>query len=78
MMNFMKMFGLGITKKKYLFVRDHRSKGCPHVFWRHNYKRKSAEIVHWEAATGDDVDVAGGFLKKPISLGYNEYYDESS
>jgi hypothetical protein len=74
----MKMFGLGITKENYLFVTDHRSRGCLHVFWRHTYTCKSAEIVHWEVGTGDDDDVAGRVLKKPIPLGYNEDYDESS
>jgi len=69
---------LGITRENYLFVRDHRSRGCPHVFWRLNYTCKSAEIVHWEVGTGDDVDVAGRVLKKPILLGYNVDYNESS
>ncbi len=32
MMNCMKLFGLGITKENCLFVRDQRSRGCPHVF----------------------------------------------
>ncbi len=58
MMNCMKMFGLDITRENYLFVRDHRSRGCAHVFWRHTYTCKSAEIVHWEVGTGDDDDVA--------------------
>jgi hypothetical protein len=77
-MNCIKMFGLGITKENYLFVRDHRSRGCPHVFWRHNYKCKSAEVVHWEVGTGDEIDVTGRVLKKLIPLRYNEDDDESS
>jgi len=64
MTNCMKMFGLGITKENYLFVRDHRSRECPHVFWRRNYKCKSVEHVHWEVGTGDDDDVAGRVKKK--------------
>ncbi len=67
MMNYMKLFGLGITKENYLFVNDRRSKGCPHVFWRHNHKCKSVEHVHWEVGTGDNVDVARS-VKKPDSL----------
>jgi hypothetical protein len=77
-MNCMEMFGLGITKDNALFVRDHKGRGCPHVFWRHNYTGKSAVIVHWEVGTGNDVDVAGRVLKKPIPLDYNVDYDESS
>jgi hypothetical protein len=34
--------------------------------------------VHWEVGTGDDVDVAGRFLKTLIPLGYSDDYDESS
>ena len=40
-------------------VRDHKSRGCPLLFWKHNYKCKSVEHVHWEVGTGDDVDVDG-------------------
>jgi hypothetical protein len=60
----MNIFGLGITKEKYLFVRDHISRGFPHVFWRHNYTCNSAEIKHLEVGTGDDDDVAGRVKKK--------------
>jgi hypothetical protein len=75
----MKMFGLGITKENNLFVmRDHRSRGCPHVFWKHNYKCKYVEYVNWEVGMCDDVDVARRVLKNPIPLGYIDYYDESS
>ena len=72
------MFGLGITKQSYLFVRDHKSRECPNVFWRHNFKCKFVAHVHWKVGCGDDVDVAGRLKKKPIPLGYNDDYDESS
>jgi hypothetical protein len=34
--------------------------------------------VRWKVGTGDDDDVARRVLKKPIPLGYDEDYDESS
>ncbi len=46
MMNCIKMLGLGITKENCLLVRDHRSRGCPHAFWRYNNKCKLVEDVH--------------------------------
>ena len=77
MMNCMKMFGLGITRENCLFVRDHRSRGCPQIFWMYN-KCKSVEDVHWEVGTSDDVNVAGRVLKKPNPLGDNDGDGESS
>ena len=77
-MNCMKFFGLGITEENYLFVRDHRSRGCPHLFWKHNDKCKSDEHVHWEVGSGDGVDVAERVLKNPIPFCYVDDYDESS
>jgi hypothetical protein len=76
MMNCMQMFGLGITKDNYLYVRVHRSRGCPHIFWRHECKSADIE-VHWKVGTVDDVDVAGRVLKNLIPLD-DEDYDESS
>jgi hypothetical protein len=76
MMNCMKMFGLGITKDNYLYVRDRRSRGCPHMFWRHECKSGESE-VHWKVGTADDIDVAERVLKISILLD-DEDYDESS
>ncbi len=68
MMNCIKMFGLGITKQNYLYVRDRRSKGCPHIFWGHTLKAKSiVEDVQWEVATASEVDVPGRVLKNRLS-----------
>jgi hypothetical protein len=78
MMNCMKIASLGITKTKYLLVRDHRSREYPHLSWKHNYKCKYIEHVHWEVDTGDDVDVTRRVLKKPIPLGFIDDYDEWS
>jgi hypothetical protein len=67
MMNCMKMLGLGITKDNYLYVRDHRSRGCPHIFWRHEFKSDDIE-VHWKVGTADAADVAKRVLKKSFPL----------
>ncbi len=60
-------------------MRDHKSKGCPHIFWGHTLKGKTiVEDVQWEVDTGGEVDVARRVLKQPITLGDVDCYDKPS
>ena len=71
MMNYMKMYGLGITPESYLFVRDHRSIGQPLIFWTHDLKRESKQEVLWKVTTSKDGGGVERVLKKPGSLDYD-------
>jgi hypothetical protein len=60
----MKMYGLGLTSQGYLLVRDHRSRGEPFIFWRHNWKAKTTVEEEWKVVAGWAVDGVGLVFKK--------------
>ena len=66
------MYGLDITTDDYLCVRDHRGRGCPLMFWKHYLKKKSDETVEWKVASGEDGEVPGRVLRKPLPLSYDD------
>jgi hypothetical protein len=68
----MKMYGLGLTSRGYLIVRDHRSRGEPCFFWRHCLKGKGKEEEKWNVATGSDGDGIGWVLRLPRDLGLED------
>ncbi len=57
--NCMKMYGLGITSRGYLIVRDHKSRKEPIFFWRHSPKGKGKDAEEWKVSTGSDGDRIG-------------------
>ena len=65
-MSCIKMYGLDITIDDYLCVRDHRSRECPLMFWKHNLKKNSDETIEWKVSLREDGDVLGRVLRKPL------------
>ncbi len=78
MMNCMKIYGLSITNHGYLIVRDHRSKGPPAIFWKHNIRENKGLVqdkFEWKIQNGEADDAPGRYLKKPKPLHIEHGFD---
>ncbi len=73
MMTSKKMYGLSITKHGYLIVRDHRSKGPPAIFWKHNILGKGLvqDTFEWKIQNGEADDAPGRYIKKQNHFIFN-------
>ena len=81
LMNYMKMYGLGLTREGYLIVRDHISRGEPFIFWRHKLCKTSydedvlkvnigdGDGIGWALKISGRIDIEDDPGKDPDSLG---------